>query len=184
MHCDPTDSFDGEVPCCPDYEPRTSDLEGTDSQMESDKEWSGDEEGYLVAIHEEVNYIICSSSLNRLLSWCRCPECGSVDFEYKMHTVGTMMNITFLCTSCQIQSKWDSQPYIGHFPAVNILSAGIFFAGTSANKAPRALNSIGVATYHRRTFFSPTPEAHSQSMHRSCVHQSAGENADGSEAGE
>ncbi len=71
-----------------------------------------------------------------------------------MYTVGTLLNITFLCTSCKTQSKWDSQPYIGHFPAVNILlSAGILFAGTSANKVLRALNSIGVATYHRRTFF-------------------------------
>lgn len=42
MHCDPIDSSDDEVLCGPDYEPSTSDLEGTDSEMDSDMEWSGD----------------------------------------------------------------------------------------------------------------------------------------------
>lgn len=88
-----------------------------------------------------------------LIKWCHCPVCGSYDITPLWTTTSSQLSLILVCESCDKSSKWSSQPYIGAFPAGNILlSAGILFAGASAGKVLRVLNSIGVNTHSTRTF--------------------------------
>lgn len=104
--------------------------------------------------HKEPKYIIFESCLKKLVKWCHCPSCGSVDVRPAWDTEGTQLNMTLMCESCDKRSRWNSQPNIGSYAAGNILlSAGILFAGATAGKVLRVLNSIGVVTYSKRTFF-------------------------------
>lgn len=145
------------------YEPTPSEIDSSDSDMdleaeakaEAKQDAAGDEtEGKTDKIHEEVKYIVFASSLHKLFTWCHCPSCGSVDITVSTQVIGTLLSATINCVSCDAKSKWNSQPHIGYFPAGNILlSAGILFAGATAGKVLRVLNSIGISTYCRRTFF-------------------------------
>ncbi|KAF3833246.1 hypothetical protein F7725_026911 [Dissostichus mawsoni] len=91
----------------------------------------------------------------KLLQWCHCPSCGSVDIRQVWTTTGTLLKSHLTCDSCLQATKWQSQPSIGNFPAGNmLLSAGILFAGASPTKVLRVLNHMGVMTYEKRTFFS------------------------------
>lgn len=105
-------------------------------------------------LHRQEKYIVFKSCLQSLIKWCHCPVCGSYDITPLWTTTGSQLSLILVCESCDKSSKWSSQPYIGAFPAGNILlSAGILFAGASAGKVLRVLNSIGVNTHSTRTFF-------------------------------
>ncbi|XP_061916723.1 uncharacterized protein LOC133658565 isoform X2 [Entelurus aequoreus] len=105
--------------------------------------------------HKEPNYIIFESCLQSLVKWCHCPVCGSQDISPSWDSNGTQLTMTLQCASCDQRSSWSSQPNIGPYAAGNILlSAGILFAGASSGKVLQVLNSIGVVTYVKRTFFN------------------------------
>ncbi|XP_061879950.1 uncharacterized protein LOC133631796 isoform X2 [Entelurus aequoreus] len=105
--------------------------------------------------HKEPKYIIFESCLQSLVKWCHCPVCGSQDISPSWDSNGTQLTMTLQCASCDQRSSWSSQPNIGPYAAGNILlSAGILFAGASSGKVLQVLNSIGVVTYVKRTFFN------------------------------
>ncbi len=136
-----------------EYDPRMSECDSSDSDVDMEPEVIQP----IDPINNEDNhnkYIIFWSSLRKLLTWCHCPECGSQDIQCRIQSVGTFLCVTVVCGSCHKQTQWDSQPHIGNFPAGNILlSAGILFSGASVSKVLRVLNSIGIVTYNKRTFF-------------------------------
>nr|XP_061785818.1 uncharacterized protein LOC133576535 [Nerophis lumbriciformis]XP_061785819.1 uncharacterized protein LOC133576535 [Nerophis lumbriciformis] len=105
--------------------------------------------------HKELKYIIFESCLQSLVKWCHCPACGSQDISPSWDLNGTQLTMTIQCASCDQRSRWSSQPNIGPYAVGNILlSAGILFAGASSGKVLQVLNSIGVVTYVKRTFFN------------------------------
>ncbi|KAJ4922147.1 hypothetical protein JOQ06_012506, partial [Pogonophryne albipinna] len=55
---------------------------------------------------------------------------------------------------CYKKSTWQSQPYIGPYPAGNILlSASLLFAGATATTCLRVLTHMNIASISGRTFF-------------------------------
>ncbi|KAJ4947727.1 hypothetical protein JOQ06_009760 [Pogonophryne albipinna] len=107
-----------------------------------------------VTLDKEVKFIVFRSSLQQLLRWCHCPSCGSVDFTHTSKNIGTLLLVTVCCGSCYKKSTWQSQPYIGPYPAGNILlSASLLFAGATATTFLRVLTHMNIASISGRTFF-------------------------------
>lgn len=105
-------------------------------------------------LHLEEKFIVFISSLQKLFSFCHCPSCGCMDITNNFNTIGTMLIATITCISCQKQTPWHSQPYIGDTPAGNILlSAAILFSGATPTKVLRVLSHMSVATISTRTYF-------------------------------
>ncbi|KAI4816010.1 hypothetical protein KUCAC02_006129 [Chaenocephalus aceratus] len=97
-------------------------------------------------IHKEKKCIVFMTCLTRLLSWCHCPDCGSVGICHNV--IGSLLVITLSCASCFKKVTWNSQPYIGSTPAGNILlPASILLA----------LATISSRTYfrHQRSVLLP-----------------------------
>ena len=83
------------------------------------------------ATHEgevhSVNFTT-QSSLEMLVSWCACPECGSHEVTPKWSRSGKQLTIRLSCKTCDNTSRWQSQPTLRAVAAGNILlSAGIPF---------------------------------------------------------
>ncbi|KAM9364781.1 uncharacterized protein KZ484_010956 [Pholidichthys leucotaenia] len=134
-----------------DWKPSSpySHTQSSDTSSESDDTSNG-----LESCHKEPKYIVFSSCLQKLLRWCHCPSCGSVEVRPVWSTSGTVLNITLSCDACDSASKWESQPSIGRYAAGNLLlSAGILFAGATQAKVLKVLQHMGVVTYSSRTFF-------------------------------
>ena len=150
-------SLSSDADSSSDYEPPTSpsslsDLSDEISQpcTRPDSE-TGTQQSRL---HTEAKYIVFQSSLEMLVGWCACPECGSHEVTPKWSRSGTQLTISLFCKACDNTSRWQSQPTLGDVAAGNILlSAAILFAGASAAKVLRVLGSIGVATHTLRSFF-------------------------------
>ncbi|KAJ4919623.1 hypothetical protein JOQ06_023020 [Pogonophryne albipinna] len=107
-----------------------------------------------VTLNKEVKFIVFRSSLQQLLRWCHCPSCGCVDFTHTSKNIGTLLLVTVCCGSCYKKSTWQSQPYIGPYPAGNILlSASLLFAGATATTFLRVLTHMNIASISGRTFF-------------------------------
>ncbi|XP_034079309.1 uncharacterized protein LOC117550853 [Gymnodraco acuticeps] len=105
-------------------------------------------------IHKEKKFIVFITCLTRLLSWCHCPDCGSVDISTCNNVIGSLLVITLSCASCFKKVTWNSQPYIGSTPAGNILlSASILLAGATAGKVLRVMRTMALATISSRTYF-------------------------------
>ena len=67
---------------------------------------------------------------------------------------GTFLKITQLCKHCQRSRTWESQPFIGSFPAGNLLtSASILYSGSSPAKVLRVFSILNCATISLSTFF-------------------------------
>ncbi|KAK1884394.1 50S ribosomal protein L24 [Dissostichus eleginoides] len=105
-------------------------------------------------IHKEKKFIVFMTCLTRLLTWCHCPDCGSVDISTCHNVIGSLLAITLSCASCYKRVTWNSQPYIGSTPAGNILlSASILLAGATAGKVLRVMRTMALATISSRTYF-------------------------------
>ncbi|KAK5893914.1 hypothetical protein CgunFtcFv8_006741 [Champsocephalus gunnari] len=94
-----------------DWEPR-SPISAADSSDKSDLSESWEAFGDEIC-HKEPKYIVFGSSLGKLLQWCHCPSCGSVDIRQVWTTTGTLLTIHQTCDSCLQATKWQSQPSIG-----------------------------------------------------------------------
>ncbi|KAK1880275.1 Carbonic anhydrase 1 [Dissostichus eleginoides] len=105
-------------------------------------------------IHKEKKFIVFMTCLTRLLTWCHCPDCGSVDISTCHNVIGSLLVITLSCASCYKKVTWNSQPYIGSTPAGNILlSASILSPGATAGKVLRVMRTMALATISSRTYF-------------------------------
>ncbi|KAI4832283.1 hypothetical protein KUCAC02_015256 [Chaenocephalus aceratus] len=102
-------------------------------------------------INKEKKCIVFMTCLTRLLSWCHCPDCGSVDICHNV--IGSLLVITLSCASCFKKVTWNSQPYIGSTPAGILLSASILLAGATAGKVLRVMKTMALATISSRTYF-------------------------------
>ncbi|KAJ4932726.1 hypothetical protein JOQ06_011141 [Pogonophryne albipinna] len=141
---EPTPSSDEEYKL-----PSGSEAEDSDSGSGMEDSCDGP-----VTLDKEVKFIVFRSSLQQLLRWCHCPSCGSVDFTHTSKNIGTLLLVTVCCGSCYKKSTWQSQPYIGPYPAGNILlSASLLFAGATATKCLRVLTHMNIASISGRTFF-------------------------------
>lgn len=140
-----------------EFDPSSPSAESSDTSGSHDRPPTQEPEQK--SCHQEPKYIVFRSCLETLVRWCHCPSCGGLDVRPSWTTYGTQLTITLVCDSCDAGNKWKSQPNLGSFAAGNLLlSAGILFAGASVAKVLRVLNSIGVVTYNRRTFFNHQKE--------------------------
>lgn len=104
--------------------------------------------------HKEPKYIVFLSMLLQLLTWLRCPSCGSALFSKRARDWGTLLMLSISCYGCGVVTDWYSQSFIGSVPAGNmLLSASILFSGSVPSKALRMLNHMGVRCISSRTFF-------------------------------
>ncbi|KAK5879415.1 hypothetical protein CesoFtcFv8_024719 [Champsocephalus esox] len=94
-----------------DWEP-SSPISVADSSDKSDLSGSWEAFGDEIC-HKEPKYIVFGSSLGKLLQWCHCPSCGSVDIRQVWTTTGTLLTIHQTCDSCLQATQWQSQPSIG-----------------------------------------------------------------------
>ena len=141
----------------------------TPGSLHSDSAETSDEsefENQQTSPEKEEKFLVFSSSLSKLFHWCRCPSCGSPDFKLRRQTFGTMLTVKLECGSCKKINTWKSQPYVGSFPAGNVLLSGaILFSGAISCKVLHVLEHLKVACITRRTYFrhqkfilSPTVE--------------------------
>lgn len=123
-------------------------------QREDDKEWEDHNPHEGVQAHDDLKFIIFKSSLQKLLTWCHCPNCGSYDFDTSTTTTGTLLCVLFVCTSCRQTSTWYSQSFIGDKPAGNLLlSAAVLYAGATITKVLRVFHHYKLQVFDCRTFF-------------------------------
>ncbi|KAF3854201.1 hypothetical protein F7725_022256 [Dissostichus mawsoni] len=59
-------------------------------------------------IHKEKKFIVFMTCLTRLLTWCHCPDCGSVDISTCHNVIGSLLVITLLCASCYKKVTWNN----------------------------------------------------------------------------
>ncbi len=87
--------------------------------------------------------------MHYFLFWClcrKCPICKEPPFvTFKNNNLGTMVVVTHWYEVCHYSDTWRSQPYLGDYPAGNILlSAAILFTGASIAKTLRIFNHINI----------------------------------------
>ena len=82
------------------------------------------------------------------------------------HIIGTFLNISQRCVHCKFVRNWDSQPFINGVPAGNImLSAAVFFTGSSFSKIERVFSTMKVFSIASSTFF-----LHAKSYLQPCIY--------------
>ena len=97
-------------------------------------------------------YLVFEASLLLLFSVCRF--CLSHAVNVSKVTVGSFLRVTQKCFNCGQTFTWDSQSFIGHTPAGNLLtSAAILYSGALPTKALRIFSILDCATITPFTFF-------------------------------
>ena len=97
-------------------------------------------------------YLVFETAL--LLLFSACFSCHSASTRIKKMVIGTFLRVTQLCRHCGKQYEWNSQPFIGTFPAGNVLtSSAILFTGSLPAKALQIFKVLKCATITRSTFF-------------------------------
>ena len=99
-----------------------------------------------------TKFIVYEDCLETLFHRCPSCACGCI---VTWHVIGTFVTVTQYCESCGSRSKWSSQPIIKNIPAGNwLLSAAIYFSGSSFAKINRVLSRLFVASISSSTFYS------------------------------
>ena len=105
-------------------------------------------------MYKEDKFIIFWQMLLVLFSWLHCKSCGAGDISYQAKRIASLLSVTFTCTACSLTWLWNSQHFIGSFPAGNILlSASILFTGVIAKKVLQSLRQIAIAVPADRIYF-------------------------------
>lgn len=79
--------------------------------------------------HKMRKFIVYEENLIELFR--KCPVCTRSCITH-LRTVGTLLCVDQVCTHCEHQKTWTSQPYVTNIPAGNIqLSAAVIFSGAS-----------------------------------------------------
>ena len=153
------ESFDEDPQSSPlDYSHIDSDVKDPDyvpSDSSDEESENEDMDMHTTPCYREKKYIIFWSCLMKLLVMLPCPSCGFPDLRIVKNEIGSMVILHFLCQQCGADTPWKSQPYMGDYPAGNLLiSAAILYTGSIASKVLRVFKHIGVATITERTFFA------------------------------
>ena len=89
-----------------------------------------------------------------LFRWLYCTACGTGSISYQAKIIASLLSVTFTCTVCSHTWLWNSQPFIGSFPAGNILfSASILFTGAIVMKVLQSLRQIAIEVPADYTYF-------------------------------
>ncbi|XP_067290036.1 uncharacterized protein [Pseudorasbora parva] len=111
--------------------------------------------------HKMRKFIVYEENLIELFR--KCPVCTRSCTTH-LRTVGTLLCVDQVCTHCEHQKTWTSQPYVTNIPAGNIqLSAAVIFSGASfllVEKFLQAFNIAGIShttfVKHQRNLLLPT----------------------------
>ena len=113
--------------------------------------------------HEQTAFIVYKSQLWLLFD--TCPICSSAT-EVDTRIIGTFLRVSQNCAHCNYFREWDSQPFINSLPAGNILlSAAVFFTGSSFAKIERVFSSMNICSTTSSTFYS-----HAKSYLQPCIY--------------
>ena len=105
-----------------------------------------------IPVEKQQTYLVFESAL--LLLFSICVMCRSTYTSIEKFTIGSFLRIKQICSNCNNNYVWESQPYVGKIPAGNILiSAAILYTGSLPAKALRVFSSLNCATITRKTFF-------------------------------
>ncbi|KAK3093915.1 hypothetical protein FSP39_021726 [Pinctada imbricata] len=97
------------------------------------------------------SYIVYGSQLLELFS--SCPKCQCLCSVACTHK-GSMISLVQECI-CGYTRRWNSQPFVGPYPAGNLdISAGILFSGSIPSKTLRFMQHMSIRTISSRTFFN------------------------------
>ena len=104
----------------------------------------------------ETKFIIYKSCLEKLFPQ-ECKYCGypmnSRGYQWKV--TGTQVSVQQKCKKCSCVWDWSSQPFTGTMPWGNlIVSAAIFFSGSSPVKSINMLKFAGITCFTQRTYSS------------------------------
>lgn len=103
--------------------------------------------------HRERKFIVFESALMELFTTCKA--CAAKSSILKKRTVGTLLVVETICTICDFNYSWSSQPTENGMPLGNlIVSAGILFSGSSPVKALNMLRFSKIETFCLRTYYN------------------------------
>lgn len=106
-------------------------------------------------IENEVDkpcYLVFESAL--MLLFMTCKYCGSSVNNITKTTIGSLLQVSILCTNCLKGWVWKSQPFMRNIPAGNILtSSAILYSGSLPAKALWLFKILNCPTITYKTFF-------------------------------
>lgn len=102
--------------------------------------------------------LVFESRLDVLFSLLVCPACGcpsSSDDTIKKTYSGSVLSVIIQCTSGHVILQWQSQPFIGHMPAGNLLlSAATLLTGETFQHIQNVAQFINLKFMSHTTFYS------------------------------
>ena len=105
-----------------------------------------------IPVEKQQTYLVFESAL--LLLFSICVMCRSTYTSTEKFTIGSCLQSKQICSNCNNNYVWESQPYVGKIPAGNILiSVAILYTGSLPAKALQVFSSLNCATITRKTFF-------------------------------
>lgn len=135
-----------------DLEDENTTVDATESTAYHESSISTIEPDDSFPVEKQSTYLVFESAL--LLLFSTCFFCRSSFCTIEKWTVGSLLRIKQICSQCNGDFTWDSQPYIGKVPAGNILiSAAILYTGSIPAKALRIFKNLNCSAFTRKTFF-------------------------------
>ena len=135
-----------------DLEDESTTVDATESTAYHESSISTIEPDDSFPVEKQSTYLVFESAL--LLLFSTCFFCRSSFCTIEKWTVGSLLRIKQICSQCNGDFTWDSQPRIGKVPAGNILiSAAILYIGSIPAKALRMFKNLNCSTITRKTFF-------------------------------
>ena len=108
-----------------DLEDESTTVDATESTTYHESSMSTIEPDDTFPVEKQSTYLVFESAL--LLLFSACFICRSSFCTIEKWTVGSLLRIKQICSQCNGDFTWDSQPHIGKFPAGNILISALYF---------------------------------------------------------
>jgi hypothetical protein len=132
--------------------------EPSSSQMSAEHSAQSSESSQPVNLVHDRKFLVFESQLDILLcrlicTICHCP--CSIDDVVKQFGNGTVLSIIVYCTGGHIIIKWQSQPFVGHMPAGNLLlCAATLLTGETFQHIENVANFVNMKFMSHTTFYS------------------------------